>query len=214
MNDDDGTEYLKKKLFDAIKVPPEYLGYEPGYGWAPYVPVIREIPYIDINYEVTKSIKTRYAKSTIRPEYYGKIEVGGTTSFTLPISPEPKPVFTTKKLRAKWDVEFQPLNTSGGISGITYADHPGLLEDLQKHLSEEMTRAVDEAILREERRLYGHEGQIIIDDLVQRTNVQINVVSTPSVQIDYSRFPHLCPRCKAPAFIGFMNVECSQEGCR
>lgn len=28
-----------------------------------------------------------------------------------------------------------------------------------------------------------------------------------------SRFPHVCPRCAAPAYVGFSSVECSQ-GCR
>ncbi len=33
-------------------------------------------------------------------------------------------------------------------------------------------------------------------------------------EIDLARFPHRCPRCQNPAYIGFSTVECSAEGCR
>jgi hypothetical protein len=31
--------------------------------------------------------------------------------------------------------------------------------------------------------------------------------------VDPSRFPHSCPKCKAPAFVGFTSVDCS-KGCK
>jgi len=30
-------------------------------------------------------------------------------------------------------------------------------------------------------------------------------------RVDLSKFPHTCPRCKAPAYVGFVKVECSQN---
>jgi len=33
-----------------------------------------------------------------------------------------------------------------------------------------------------------------------------------SPQLDLSRFPHTCPRCGDPAYIGFTTIECS-KGC-
>lgn len=30
---------------------------------------------------------------------------------------------------------------------------------------------------------------------------------------DPTRFPHACPRCAAPAYVGFLRVECSVAGC-
>jgi len=31
--------------------------------------------------------------------------------------------------------------------------------------------------------------------------------------VDPSRFPHTCPACEAPAYIGLRTVECSEAGC-
>lgn len=46
------------------------------------------------------------------------------------------------------------------------------------------------------------------------TGISMSSAVCPMVLIDYSRFPHSCPRCKAPAYIGLASVECSQERCR
>lgn len=31
--------------------------------------------------------------------------------------------------------------------------------------------------------------------------------------IDHEKFPHECPKCKSPAYIGLSTVECSNGGC-
>lgn len=37
--------------------------------------------------------------------------------------------------------------------------------------------------------------------------------STARIIADPSRYPHQCPRCSAPAYIGFMSVDCSRKSC-
>lgn len=40
-------------------------------------------------------------------------------------------------------------------------------------------------------------------------------VSYPrSAPVDLARFPHACPRCGKPAYVGLAAVECSDGGCR
>jgi len=41
-----------------------------------------------------------------------------------------------------------------------------------------------------------------------------HIISGGTKIVDPARFPHRCPRCGAPAYIGLMNVECSDGGCR
>src|SRR5690606_36963896 len=36
---------------------------------------------------------------------------------------------------------------------------------------------------------------------------------SPAVIADPSRYPHQCPRCTAPAYIGLVSVDCSRKGC-
>jgi hypothetical protein len=38
--------------------------------------------------------------------------------------------------------------------------------------------------------------------------------SRMAVAVDRARFPHACPRCKAPAYVGMLQVDCSRSGCR
>lgn len=33
-------------------------------------------------------------------------------------------------------------------------------------------------------------------------------------EVDRKHFPHSCPRCRAPAYVGMKDVECSRTGCR
>lgn len=35
----------------------------------------------------------------------------------------------------------------------------------------------------------------------------------PAIIADPKVFPHECPKCRAPAYIGFMKVDCSRKGC-
>jgi hypothetical protein len=35
----------------------------------------------------------------------------------------------------------------------------------------------------------------------------------PSDPIDLAQFPHQCPRCSSPAYVGLTSVECSRAGC-
>lgn len=35
----------------------------------------------------------------------------------------------------------------------------------------------------------------------------------PAIIADPSRYPHSCPRCSAPAYIGFASVDCSRKSC-
>jgi hypothetical protein len=30
---------------------------------------------------------------------------------------------------------------------------------------------------------------------------------------DLSRYPHRCPKCQSPAYLGFNSIECSKDGC-
>jgi hypothetical protein len=38
--------------------------------------------------------------------------------------------------------------------------------------------------------------------------------SRMAVTVDAKRFPHRCPRCTAPAYVGMVQVDCSRVGCR
>lgn len=33
----------------------------------------------------------------------------------------------------------------------------------------------------------------------------------PVIAVDINNYPHKCPNCKAPAFIGFMSIDCSAK---
>lgn len=41
-----------------------------------------------------------------------------------------------------------------------------------------------------------------------------SVFSFGIANIDISRFPHKCPRCKSAAYVGLITVECSRKGCK
>ena len=36
---------------------------------------------------------------------------------------------------------------------------------------------------------------------------------TSTIIADPKMFPHKCPRCSAPAYVGFMKVDCSRKSC-
>lgn len=38
-------------------------------------------------------------------------------------------------------------------------------------------------------------------------------VVAPAAGPDLSRFPHKCPKCGSPAYVGFSSTECSREDC-
>lgn len=44
-----------------------------------------------------------------------------------------------------------------------------------------------------------------------RQDLQL-MVAPAAPAVDATRFPHVCPRCKAPAYIGFNTTDCS-KGC-
>ena len=52
---------------------------ETGAVYAPYVPLIMTpLIYDPVNFVPRKGVMTRYAKKVVRPEFFGKIYVGGT----------------------------------------------------------------------------------------------------------------------------------------
>jgi hypothetical protein len=52
---------------------------ETGAVFAPYIPLIMTpLIYDPVNFTPRKGVMTRYAKKVVRPEFYGKIFVGGT----------------------------------------------------------------------------------------------------------------------------------------
>lgn len=40
----------------------------------------------------------------------------------------------------------------------------------------------------------------------------LSIVGSENVVIDNSSYPHTCPRCGAPAYVGLLNTDCS-KGC-
>jgi hypothetical protein len=52
--------------------------FETGAVYAPYVPLIMTpLVYDPVNFTPRRGVMTRYAKKIVRPEFYGKIVVGG-----------------------------------------------------------------------------------------------------------------------------------------
>jgi len=43
--------------------------------------------------------------------------------------------------------------------------------------------------------------------------LQVSSIFFFEEHVDRSRFPHDCPRCGSPAYVGFTAVDCTKEGC-
>lgn len=52
-----------------------------------------------------------------------------------------------------------------------------------------------------------------LDDRLGNQNRAIVAYVDDQPIVSKDKFPHICTRCKAPAYIGFMNTECS-KGCQ
>lgn len=43
--------------------------------------------------------------------------------------------------------------------------------------------------------------------------IEIPILAASAIIADPSHYPHVCPRCSAPAYIGLMSVDCSRKSC-
>lgn len=51
---------------------------ETGAVYAPYIPLmLTPLVYDPVNFQPRRGVMTRYAKLTVRPEFYGKVYVSG-----------------------------------------------------------------------------------------------------------------------------------------
>lgn len=49
--------------------------------------------------------------------------------------------------------------------------------------------------------------------LCEDEDFYVPIREPPAVIADPSKYPHRCPRCDAPAYIGFTSVDCSRKSC-
>lgn len=102
-------------------------------------------------------------------------------------------VVKSRKFKSVYDIHCYLVRP--GIHYILYAMYHDAVIQLRWHTVEAGTKEHDNAVV----------TMMSVADRLKQARL--------ACQVDPGRFPHTCPRCRAPAYVGFSDVDCSR-GCR
>ena len=114
-----------------------------------------------------------------------------------------------------WSIDTMAVSGTDSYTLPTaIAPQPIVLENLgaSAQLESLMASAIDEEI-RREAKFFDSDEEYFRKKLFDAIKVPAVFISGGTTIVDPARFPHSCPRCLAPAYIGLMKVECSREEC-
>jgi intein-encoded DNA endonuclease-like protein len=115
-----------------------------------------------------------------------------------------------EKICKEYDIEFDPTLSEDFIKEFKDNVHWGWISMFQK-LSEDFIREFKDEV----NWYYISRCQKLSEDFREEFNIKIRVyqdgISKDLTKLINKEYPHICPKCKGPAYIGISHVDCKNN---